>query len=209
MKKTIVVLLAAMAVTLLAPQAQAITFGLKGGLNFANVKAGGTDMPDFKNVNGLTGGIFFSLGLGPISIQPEVLYSRRGVAMTFTEGETTFDGKIMLDYVEVPVLLKLRVIQAGPVKPFVFGGPAYSYLIKARQKLTVGGDSETMDSTDSFKRSEIAAVFGAGIDLNLVAVKLTVDARYHLGLTNIAINEEGGTSEAKNKGFSVMVGFAF
>lgn len=208
MKKTLVVLLAAIAVTLLAPQAQAITFGLKGGLNFANVKASGTDLPDIRNLNGLTGGVFFSLGSGALSIQPEVLYSRRGAAMTITEGDASADAKIMLDYIEVPVLLKLRIAQAGPAKPFVFGGPAYSYLLKAKQNITYDGGSDAMETTEYYKRSEIAAVFGAGLDIDLAAVKLTVDARYHLGLTNIQVDMEGSVP-VKNKGFSVMVGFAF
>jgi hypothetical protein len=224
MKKTLIVLLLAVAVALLVPQAQAqsVHFGLKGGLNFADATFKGTavDMPDFKSQTGPTWGIFANFKLGPVTIQPEVLLSQRGVKYTEYEGtDALVTGHMKLDYIEVPILVKYSFL-SGPIKPFIFAGPSFSYLRKARE----GYDVDIVDNTDqpdyyqytvitdSFKKTEIAGVFGIGVDCQLSKVVLSLDARYHLGLGNIADEEMLGDSDitsVKNTGISVMVGIGF
>ena len=205
MKKFLIVIMAVACAAAFMPQNASAGVGIKGGLNFANmsVKPVSEGMPDFENLTGLTGGLYFSLNIGFIGIEPEILYSRRG--LQWEEGTTNI--KYELDYVEVPVLVKLNILPAGPVRPYVFGGPSYGYLLKATGKLTAAEGNESQDIKDMFKKSEWAAVFGAGIELKAI-VRLSVDARYHLGISNIEASTEG-TETVKNKGFSVMVGIGF
>ena len=85
-------------------------FGIKGGLNFANLKGGHTD-----NFNVLTS---WHLGLvyekhitKAFSFQPEFLYSVQGAKIK--------DDEIKLNYFNVPLMLKIYLgdgfnIQAGP-----------------------------------------------------------------------------------------------
>ncbi len=209
MKKFAILSLVLFLTAALAPRAEAITFGLKAGLNSSKISLKTTDAgsaPNVNSVKGLTGGIYASLDLGILSIQPEVLYSSRGFQFAF-EGETyTYDYKC--DYIEVPILIKFNVLPAGPIKPFVFGGPSFGYLLKARATDNSVTPSESETITDSFKRTETAVVFGAGMDLGLPGIKASIDARYHLGLSSIQ-ESNIEIESAKNRGFSVMVGIGF
>lgn len=209
MKKSTVPLFVLLLTAALATPAAAITFGLKAGLNSSKISIKTTDagsVPIVNSVKGLTGGIYASLDLGILSIQPEVLYSSRGFQFAFAGESYTYDYKC--DYVEVPVLIKFNVLPAGPIKPFVFAGPSFGYLLKARATDNSVTPPESETITDSFKRTETAVVFGAGIDLGLTGIKASLDARYHLGLSDIQ-ESDVEIESVKNRGFSVMIGIGF
>lgn len=207
MKRLMIVFLAVLFVAALVPQNLAAGVGIKGGFNFSNIsfKPANPDMPDFQDGRGLTGGLFFSLNLGFIGIQPEILYSRRGMMY---ELDTENKLEYMADYIEGLVLLKLSILPVGPIRPVIFGGPSYGYLLKARGRMTTPEGTEVADVADMFEKTEWAAVFGAGLDFKLAGILLTVDGRYHMGLTNISTEVEVGQT-VKNKGFSVLVGISF
>ncbi len=207
MKKVMVVSLAVLCAAALIPQNLAAGVGIKGGLNFSNisVKPADPEIPDFQNLRGLTGGLFFCLNLGFVSIQPEILYSRRG-----TMWEVDIDSKVeyMLDYIEVPVFLKLNIVPAGPIRPIIFGGPSFGYLVNAKGRMTTPEGTDEGDIADMFEKTSWAAVFGGGLEFKLPGILLTVDGRYNLGITNVGADAAEGES-AKHKGFSVLVGIGF
>lgn len=70
-----------------------------------------------------------------------------------------------------------------------------------------------MDYTDYIKKSEFAAVFGAGVERKLSKAVLSIEARCHLGLTEALtdafIANNGTFTSMKHKGISVMVGIGF
>ncbi len=207
MKRLMIVALAVLFVAALVPQNLAAGVGIKGGFNFSNIAVNppSVDMPDFQNIRGLTGGLFFSLSLGFIGIQPEILYSRRGMMYDI---DATSKVEYMADYIEGLVLLKLSVLPVGPIRPVIFGGPSYGYLLRAKGRMTTPEGTEVADMADMFEKTEWAAVFGAGLDFKLIGILLTVDGRYHMGLTNVSTDVEVGQT-VKNKGFSVLVGIGF
>ncbi|MBE3126139.1 MAG: PorT family protein [Acidobacteria bacterium] len=209
MKKLMIVSLAVLFVAALVPQNLAAGVGIKGGFNFSNISFKPAEqfpeMPDFQDMRGLTGGLFFSLNLGFIGIQPEILYSRRGMMY---ELDTENKLEYMADYIEGLVLVKLSILPVGPIRPVIFGGPSYGYLLKATGRMTTPEGTEVADVADMFEKTEWAAVFGAGLDFKLAGILLTVDGRYHMGLTNISTEVEVGQT-VKNKGFSVLVGIGF
>ena len=49
------------------------------------------------------------------------------------------------EYIQVPVLLKINVIPAGPLRPFIAVGAYGAYLLRARGVMVVDG---VTDSTD-------------------------------------------------------------
>ncbi len=206
MKKFLVIALAIVCTAALVPQNLSAAVGIKGGFNFANitVKPTSSDLPVFDNLTGLTGGVYFCLNIGFIGIEPEILYSRRGVQWN----SDTTNIKYELDYVEVPLLLKVNILRTGIVRPVIFAGPSFGYLWRANGKLTSPDLTDSADIRDQFKKTEWAAVFGAGFDFKLPVITLSVDARYHLGITDI--NAMIDTTETiKNKGFTIMVGIGF
>jgi hypothetical protein len=219
MKKTTIFSLALVLILLSASPAQAlIDFGFKGGIN--NSKTLFSPSYAFSNqdyLRGATFGAFLTINLGPIGLQPEVLYSRRGlefqIPVIAPYPPYYVDSKARLDYIEIPLLVRLDILPAGPLKFYIFGGPSYGILLKAELAQTYQGTTETEDIKSDFKNSALAIVGGLGVDIKIpLLFKLTVDARYHYGLNNIlsdtsSLLEE--TDKARNSGFSIMAGLSF
>lgn len=217
MKKTIVISMMLLLLVLAALPARAlVTFGVKGGLNNSKIVfSPALDMPGQKYLQGYCFGAFLSLNFGPIGIQPEVLYSRRGmeaqILLNPTDPSSLAQARIMLDYIEIPLLVRLNVIPAGPVKLYVFGGPSYGFLQKAKARITYMGISEDEDIKEDFQNKALAAVGGLGLDIKIpLLFKVSVDARYHYGLGNI-LSESSSvpTDKARNTGLSVLLGIGF
>jgi Outer membrane protein beta-barrel domain len=207
MKRLLIISLAVLCVAAIVPQNLAAGVGIKGGFNFSNMtfKPADPEMPDFQNLRGLTGGLFFSLNMGFVGIQPEILYSRRGM-MFSPDPENKIE--YMADYIEGLVLAKLSVLPAGPVRPIIFAGPSFGYLLNAKGRITTPEGTEEADLDEMFEKTAWAAVFGGGLEFKLPGILLTVDGRYHMGLTNVSTEVEVGQT-VKNKGFSVLVGIGF
>ncbi|MGB9907229.1 MAG: porin family protein [Candidatus Saccharicenans sp.] len=217
MKKSVVIFLMVLMFALLASPARAlVSFGFKGGLNNSKIVfSPAIDMPGQKYLQGYCFGAFLSLNFGPIGFQPEILYSRRGMEAQMlldpSDPASLAEAKVMLDYIEIPLLVRLNVIPAGPVKLYIFGGPSYGFLQKAKTRITFMGMSEEEDIKDDFKSNSLAAVGGLGLDIKIpLLFKITADARYHYGLSNIlAEGSSVPTDKARNSGFSILLGIAF
>ncbi|MEJ2005441.1 MAG: porin family protein [Cyclobacteriaceae bacterium] len=133
--------------------------GVKGGLNFANLS-----IDDASSRTGFHFGAFAHVPLSEnIGIQPEVLFSTQGADIDNTD--------VNMSYVNVPVLLRLRLIQILNVH----FGPQFGFPTKAK------ADGE--DILDNIKDSDISLAFGAGINLPL---GLEAGARYNLGVSDIS-----------------------
>lgn len=176
---------------LVVPQTAAggVKFGIKGGANIANVNGEFADaLSDWKSTIGFCGGIFLELNFGRVlTIQPEVLYTMKGA--------DTGDGKLKFDYLEIPVLLKLR-IPTGNVHPFIFAGPAFGFNLKA---LIEGYKIDNMPSSD------YSAVVGGGVQLGR---SVHIDVRYTMGLQKLEIPDID-TVDLKNGVLSATIGLAF
>jgi hypothetical protein len=186
-----VLVIGAFAAMLILPQIAAadVRFGIKGGANVANVNGDiGTALENWKSTVGFCGGIFLELNLGRVlTIQPEVLYTMKGA--------DTGTGKLKFDYLEIPILLKLR-IPTGSVHPFVFAGPAFGFTLKA---VIDGVKISDMPSAD------YSAVLGGGLQLGR---SIHIDARYTMGLQKLAIPDLE-TIDLKNGVLSATIGLAF
>lgn len=85
-------------------------FGIKAGLNFANLKGSGSE--DFNVLTNFhIGGLYEARVFDHVYVQPELLYSVQGAKVDSEE--------IKLNYFTVPLLLKIYLngnfnIQAGP-----------------------------------------------------------------------------------------------
>ncbi|MBP6909192.1 MAG: PorT family protein [Candidatus Saccharicenans sp.] len=223
MKKTAIFCLALALILLSAPPAQAlIGFGIKGGINNSKILFSPSD--SFSNQDyrrGASFGVFFTFNLGRLGLQPEVLYSRRGLdfEMLITPpigaDPTAYFAPCTarLDYIEIPVLVRLNIIPLGPVKVYAFGGPSYGILLKAKLDITTGGQTDTENIKSDFKDSALAIVGGLGVDLKIpLLFRVTLEARYHYGLDNILSDTSSWlemTDKARNSGFSIMAGLSF
>ena len=124
------------------------SLGIKGGLTYATLS---NKSPDFDNRTGFAAGIAIDMRSGLIGIQPEVLYVQKGVTASGTPSGTS----PKLDYVEVPVLLKLTLGTPG-LQPMVYAGPSAGFRLSCKV-LEANCASGTVKSTDW------SAVLGGGV----------------------------------------------
>ncbi len=180
-----------------------VTFSLgpKGGATFSQLSK---DKSNQDSRNGFVAGAFANIGLARVvALQPEVLYNQMG-----TKGE--FGGtntRLKNNYIQVPVLLKLR-LPLGAVYPNIFAGPSFGFRNKARYTIT---DTETGESieygTTAVKKHDFGGVVGAGVDINAGPVFFTVDGRYGFGFDEI--NNDIYRLDAKNRQWAVSAGIGF
>jgi hypothetical protein len=192
MKKLGLVLLVTAFAALLAlpqPAAADVRFGLKGGASIANVNGDFVDaLGDWKSTVGFCGGIFLEFNFGRVlTLQPEVLYTMKGA--------DTGEGKLKFDYIEIPVLLKLR-LPIGDVHPFIFAGPAFGF--------TLNSALEGIELED-FPKSDYSAVLGGGLQLGR---SIHIDIRYTMGLQKLEIPDLEAI-DLKNGVISATIGLAF
>ncbi len=172
-----------------------LTIGVKAGVNIAKIKiVDDVDNPDVKSLIGAVGGLFVGKQLTDmVGFRVEGLFSQKG-AKNAEAGE---DQKFKTTYVDVPVLLTLGPASTSDTRFHVFTGPQFSFNTKA--EIEFQGQTEDLDA--AVKSTDFGWVLGAGLEKG----RITADARYTLGLSNIF--ETGmGFGEAKNRVFSVMIG---
>lgn len=211
MKRTITVLaLAALAVTLGLPRPAAadVQFGLKVGGNLANLTGADADAitDTLKTKVGFVGGVFLALNLGKaVTVQSEILYTMKGASYEFVDLDETYSGKLYGDYIEIPLLLKIK-FPLGGVQPFVFAGPSVGF--KLGEKITMEGETIELPEGESFfENNDYGAIFGAGLGLGR---KLHLDVRYSLGLQKVIAMAEGDEAlDVKSGVWAATLGFAF
>ena len=155
-----------------------VKYGVKAGLNLANVTG---DIDNTKMKAGFNVGAFAKVGLTEsLSLQPELVFSAQGAKIKYAEQGISHDIKTNLSYVNVPVLLQYNTASGF----FAETGPQFGFLLSAKAKAE--GDKE--DVKDSFKSLDLDWAFGAGF---LTKSNVGVNARFNLGLGNIADNTDG------------------
>lgn len=150
---------------------QGVDLGIKVGANFASL----TD--DVETRTGLNFGGFATIKFNDkIALQGDLLYSQQGA-------ELLDIGKVDLDYMNVPVVLKYYLVKKLNIQV----GPQFGFL--------VNDDDLNTESID------IAGVVGLGLDLPL---GFRIDGRYNFGLTEIFPDVSG----LKNNVLSLSVGWS-
>jgi len=166
--------------------AQQAQFGIKGGINFANIKdeaAGNTaDARTGFNVGGLAH-IHITRAF---AVQPEIVYS--------TQGAEYDNGTLKLNYINVPVLAQ-----------FMFGdgfrlqtGPQLGILTTSKFK---SGDTKV--DVDGYRTADLAWSFGASY---IGHMGLGIDARYNLGLTDVT---KSSSTDLKNRVWQLGLFYQF
>lgn len=179
----------------------------KAGVSFANMSID----PDFdestESLLGFVGGghVQIPIGAGAVSVQPELLYIRKGFEVE--DPDATF--KLQVDYAEIPVLLRYD-IPAQSVMPFVMAGPYIAF--EAACKVVVESASTTADQDCDPDANEVdtestdfGILFGGGLAFPVGPGALFFEGRYGVGLSDVDAVEN---QEAKHRAGAVMVGFS-
>ena len=191
-------LLPALCLLLAVPASAQATFGLKGGLNtafFSGDDADGTD-PRL----GAVGGAFVRFDATPtLALQVEALYSQEGAEDTFVGQEGTYK----LDYLDIPVLLRLGVPLSRLADAGVYVGPSIGIPLRSEFEFEGGGTVNESTKTD----------LGVTLGVDYWAGPVGIDLRYTAGLTDAFDDEIDGELvdplDIRNQAFTVMLGYRF
>lgn len=181
-------------------------FGLKGGLNVANLAGDekATAVP------GAHIGLFAEFSISEkFSIQPELLFSMEGAkdngVVTEAGIDYNLEEKIKLNYINIPLMAKYYVDK----KFSVLAGPQIGFVVSAKDKFTVSdgvnSGSDEIDIKDEVESVDFGFNAGLAYDFN---DKFFAEMRYNLGLSNV-FDIDGEDLEAFNRVFQVSLGFRF
>jgi hypothetical protein len=206
MKKIILTALVAVC-GVFAMSAQATTYGAKVAYNSATVSDTDDAEEDVssKPLSGFSIGAYAEISLSDaFSIQPEVLYSTKGVKGESSEAGQSLEVTMKLSYIDIPVMAKYYVTKGFSLEV----GPQVSFLLAAdgESAISEGDDSVTVsvDIKDSFESVDFGLNMGAGYKLDS---GLNFGLRYGLGLATIV--KESGDDSPKNNVFSLSAGYSF
>ncbi len=166
--------------------AQSFDLGVEAGANFSNFIGSAAPSGNFNSDKlGFVGGGFLCLNFGSsFGIRPEVLYEQKGNQISGTSTTTE------LDYIEIPVLLKLSL--GTPVfNPSILLGPSFSWNLLAQ------GGGVNINGVNS---SDTGLVGGVEFDFS----KFLISGRYELGLDNVKSD-----SNVQNGTLTFLIGYNF
>jgi len=195
-----------------------LSFGAKAGLIFADITETPREWAQEKSSKtGFTGGVFANYAFDEhFSIQPELLYTQRGVVDKLYEGIVSVDLAASFDYVELPVLLKYAFPLGDSFKPFIIAGPCVAFTLSSELELSASVLSATVDFSSLTHVTDFLLVAGAGFDVPVGKGSLVFDARFTRGFTNVILSGDfeinGSTrtieeDDFKNYGFSFTLGY--
>ncbi|QJX46991.1 PorT family protein [Hymenobacter taeanensis] len=182
MKHTLLLILAFM----LAVTAAHAQFGVKAGINAAVLDGQDLGATSTKYKTYYHAGVFYEAKLiGPISIQPEVLYSLQGAS--FKDNFSSYDAK--LHYLNVPVLAKVTV---GPI--FVEAGPQFGVLLRQEADGQISTSASGNGPYSSYKRGDLSLCAGGGLKLG----NLLLGGRFNAGVNDINdVRNLSGTNDPR------------
>lgn len=194
--------------------AQSVRLAVHGGWHSSNYasenapngdKLGPTDRRNAFNL-----GLALDVVRGRFFARTGVDYSRRG----FTATATTPHAAARLDYLDVPLVVGLRLAGSGNVTPRLYAGPWIGFEIGCDiAALAAGGevhvDCDDPDGLNERKKTDWGVAIGGGLEFNGPGtVILLVDGRYMLGLQNLDTAPTNENVQAKSRSFTIGFGAA-
>jgi opacity protein-like surface antigen len=164
--------------------------GIKFGPTFAKF---GSEALDFKTRTGLHGGLFFGGNRsGVFGVQTEINWIRKNSAAELSSED------IRIDYVQVPVLLRLNIgtDSANGFAVYGIAGPAIS--------LKIADEVNGITVDDGFEGADVGLVFGGGVEIT----RFIIEGRYEKGLRRINDTFFEFT-EIKSESFTILFGIRF
>ena len=151
-----------------------------------------------------------------LALQPELLFHQKGFKYEDPgDGEYTQDATITTNYMELPILAKVKF-----GKFYAIAGPSFGYGIGGKYKSTfndlyLGTSTETsgdvkFGTEPSNSTGDVIYVDNA-LDINVqvgVGMKISViviDLRYGIGLSNLYDQPSGSTMDNKSKNGSLQL----
>ncbi|MBX3145947.1 MAG: PorT family protein [Gemmatimonadales bacterium] len=191
-------LFAAVAGIGLAAHAQAQSrpeVGLKAGITFGDISNKGVLPGSLDTRNGGAVGLYLGVNSGVVGFGAEALYAQRGAKSS----QTLATAKTRLDYLDIPVFLKVNLPTPG-VRPYLFAGPQFSFEVKCQR-----GNGTGCGNRDGDSKTDYAGVIGGGVRLG-GSLGLSVEGRYVYGLKDLNLTTLTDNQSFKNRTFMILLG---
>ena len=182
------------------------------------VRAGGSlsgftgSLLDSRWKHGYTAGAFMTQAMvDELSFQAEAFYAQKGARVTLPGGSTPTAATLDLEYVEVAAMLRLDLpLVPGTLSGHVVGGPAAGLAVRCSLRPREADDQAAQDCAGepanlAVRPFDFGLLGGAGLDLTLTAVILSIEGRYEFGVAAI---DKGDGWERTNQALSVVAGIA-
>ncbi|WNW01172.1 porin family protein [Tenacibaculum sp. HL-MS23] len=178
---------------------QAQNFGIKGGLNLSNLTNFDKSFEDEVESESIR--TSFHIGIyneikvtDRFSIQPEVVYSSQGV----NNEANGIDGKVQLDYINIPVMLKFYLADSF----YLEAGPQIGFLVN--DEIEVGAINFS-DNEDVFNKVDYSLDLGLGFK---ISENVSLNARYGFGLNGVFDSSDNyEDNNPKNSVFAASIAF--
>lgn len=184
-----------------------IKFGLRGGISTMDIEAGQLLISDRDGLDELTlavqdakfgvhAGIFAKVPLGPIFLQPEILFNSNKV--TFTQDNV--DGILTekYQYLDIPVMAG---IQLGPIKP-QFGLVGHVFLDSA-------SDLQIEDYQEDFNSLTLGWQGGLGLEFKKILVDVKYEGNFSRFGNHINVGDNEYAFSDRPSRVVVTLGYAF
>lgn len=172
-------------------------FGIRGGLNMANVDisaSGVTIAPEARTT--FFAGINFDIQINEkLSFSPGIQYTGRGYKLS-SNGATS---EAKLDYIDVPLLLNLRLPLSETTSILLSGGGMPGFLLAATGESSYNGRSESQDIKDGVETFHFGLTFGGGIEITSKNLIIVPQIYYTIGLTNMDKNNPSSSSNSSSE----------
>ncbi|PRY07303.1 outer membrane protein with beta-barrel domain [Pontibacter ummariensis] len=204
--------------TISAAQAQA-TFGVRGGANLSNLSGDLRDEEMFENKLSFHAGVLLNFPVVEdfFSIQPELLYSRRGFKSSGEEYTNLLlqtrrrEGSVNYAYLDLPVLANIK---AGPL--YFELGPQLSYLLSVNNETEIydGSGNRIASSRDEKSKdglSEFEIGYAAGLGVTS-RNGISLGLRYNGAFSDFVKDAdyfEGDLANARHSVFMLTLGIKF
>lgn len=165
-------------------QVRSQDFGVKAGYNYSTFRGETSSISTIEGLSGFYIGGLVDLPISDVlSIQPELIFSRQGVALRqeikgFGFNVSINNADIRLDYLNIPVMAKVNL---GPL--FLQGGVQFGFLVsKPKVNRLPNTSLFTLLDKDSYNSFDFGVGVGLGFNFNR---RFFAEARYTHSLTNV------------------------
>lgn len=188
--------------------------GVKAGVNSSDIQSGQVGGNERRQAY-VGGGFIEADFAGPFAVEAELLYSQKGDETTIGgAGASQSRFKLKLNYIEVPVLVKLQGPLLGNAEANFYAGPTIAFKVGESVEGLLPG---TQLSGTLAKPTDLGAALGVEFGFGLGEGRFIVDVRFTPGFTQIRDDAvlQAGTdtfeipdSDATNSVFSIMAGLS-
>jgi hypothetical protein len=180
-----------------------VKLSIEGGVSLANTVNANNY---YYGTNGIVGGhVGLNLDIPiayPLSFSPGVMYSQKGFQAETTDGNFTQ----RTDYIDVPLLLKFRVVHGLNF----FFGPELTFLLSTHNTFddgfTVSQEDIYNNNSNNANSSYVAGLVGFSVDLNRY---VDIYARYAIDFDTNTAQGSVQTPDYRNQVYQFGIGLKF